>query len=253
VFGLALAAVAVMLLTASQFNGGTAEAASVTPTVVSQTANQTCTDFEPDGADWTELKVDPPGNGVFSDGTLTVTISAFNGKSFNWSSNIGVDAVFVKAGAGGSHLYVYNPESTGDTALSSPGDAGNAISHISFCYDIDSTPTPTSTSTNTATPTNTSTPVTSTNTPTTATNTPRSGGGGGGSQSTATRTPTPVSTVAGATIVVASPTLPTGVTLPETGRERSGADADASVALLGAALLAAGLAAAGDGLRRARR
>jgi hypothetical protein len=62
-----------------------------------------------------------------------------------------------------------------------------------------------------------------------------------------------VSTVAGATIVVASPTLPSGVTLPETGRERSAAAADASVVLLGAVLLAAGLAAAGYGLRRARR
>ena len=47
--------------------------ASVTPTPISDDNNPTCSKF---GA-WTELKVEPPGDGEFTDGTLTVTISNF--------------------------------------------------------------------------------------------------------------------------------------------------------------------------------
>ena len=32
-----------------------------------------------------------------------------NDKTFDWSSNIGVDAVIVKGGADGTHLYRYDP------------------------------------------------------------------------------------------------------------------------------------------------
>ena len=117
-------------------------AASVTPTPISNDNNPTCGDF---GA-WIELKADPPQNGQISDGTLTVTISSFvqstsdTPGSFNWSSNIGVDAVLVKAGNDQHNLYVYNPESTGDTGLSPQAGNGNGISHISFCYDAGTPP-----------------------------------------------------------------------------------------------------------------
>ena len=47
--------------------------ASVTPTPISDDNNPTCSNF----GDWTELKVDPPGNGTFTDGTLSVTITNF--------------------------------------------------------------------------------------------------------------------------------------------------------------------------------
>ena len=60
-------------------------------------------------------------------GPLTVTISnTQNDKTFDWSSNIGVDAVFVKAGSGGSYLYRYDPpgEETSDTGLTSSRSAG---------------------------------------------------------------------------------------------------------------------------------
>ena len=121
--------------------------ASVTPEFVDETANLECDAFEGEGQTWTTLKVDPNPDGagpfVFTDGTLTVTITNATGdKSFDWSSNIGVDAVYVKAGSGGSNLYRYDPpaESMGDTGLVSPGDGGNGISHISFCYDLTDTP-----------------------------------------------------------------------------------------------------------------
>jgi hypothetical protein len=117
-------------------------AASVTPTPVSNDNNPTCGQF---GA-WTELKADPPGNGQVSDGTLTVTISSFvqsssgTPGSFSWTSNIGIDAILVKAGSDRHNLYVYNPESTGDTGLGPQAGNGNGISHISFCYDAGGTP-----------------------------------------------------------------------------------------------------------------
>jgi hypothetical protein len=191
--GLSLAAMALLAVVVAGKSSET-EATHVDPTPIAGAQNRTCSDFQPAGETWTELKVDPPGNGVFSDGTLTVTISNFTGKTFDWSSNIGVDAVFVKAGAEGSNLYVYVPEATSDTGLTSPGSSGNNISHISFCYDVDpdtATPTPTDTPTNTPTPTDTPTPTptdTPTNTPTntpTPTDTPTN---------TPTNTPTPTDT-----------------------------------------------------------
>ena len=157
-------------------------AASVTPTPIND-GNPTCGDFN---ASWTQLKVEPPGNGVFTDGTLTVTITNFANSSsgtpgsFNWSSNVGVDAVFVKAGSDKHNLYTYNPESLGDTGLGPQSGQGNGISHISFCYDAGGT---------TATPTPTPTPTGTANTPTGTPTTPGGGVAGGNP------TPTPAGTL----------------------------------------------------------
>jgi hypothetical protein len=113
--------------------------ASVDPIFISETGNLTCAEVTED-PDMLEFKVDPPEEGTHTEGPLSVTLSNFgyvNGdhKTFDWSSNFTVLAVFVKAGAGGSNLYDYRPEgSTGDTGLASPGATGNEISHIAFCY-----------------------------------------------------------------------------------------------------------------------
>ncbi len=122
----------------------TASAASVAPIPI-DSGNPTCSSFAPAGASWSEFKLQDASlaNGTYSDGTLTVTIANFVQSaseapgSFDWSSDIGVDAVFVKAGSSKHHLYVYAPEATGDTGLSPQAGRGNGISHISFCYDID--------------------------------------------------------------------------------------------------------------------
>ena len=157
-----------------------ASASHISPELVTETRNLTCDDLASmfsgivGDVDWTELKQDPPGNGVESDGTLTVTISNFDGKSFDWSSNIGVDAVFVKAGNAGSHFYIYQPpaESIGDTGISSPGETGNEISHITFCYDLaDPTTTTTEATTTTTEATTTTTEATTTTTEATTTTT----------------------------------------------------------------------------------
>jgi hypothetical protein len=68
------------------------------------------------------------------DGTITIT----NGTnvSFDFTSTIPVEAVFVKAGSGG-YLYAYEPPVLADTGLISPdNDGGNqaTISHVSFCF-----------------------------------------------------------------------------------------------------------------------
>src|SRR4051794_6205608 len=112
-------------------------AASVTPTVV--TGNPGCSNLD---SSWTGLKIDRSNvAGDYSDGTLSFHITQpQNGGAFDWTSNIGVDAVIVKGGAGpdhsgdpGSTVYRYDPESTGDTGLEPPYDTG--VSHVEFCYD----------------------------------------------------------------------------------------------------------------------
>ena len=107
--------------------------------------NPTCDDFAPEGESWTQFKLegDDLADGTYSDGTLEVTIDNFVNSSsgtpgsFDWSSNIGVDAVFVKAGSDKHNLYLYDPEATSDTGLGPQAGQGNGISHISFCYDED--------------------------------------------------------------------------------------------------------------------
>jgi hypothetical protein len=132
--------------------------------------NATCSDLAPEGTTWIELKVEPVEDGTFSDGTLTVTIDVTetdDGPVFDWTSNIGVDAVFVKGGPGGL-LYVYDPESTGDTGLHAPVNPANqkffGLSHVSFCYDVEQ---PTTTTSTTEEPTTTSTTEEPTTTSTT--------------------------------------------------------------------------------------
>jgi len=66
--------VAILSLIGLALSSNLARAASVPPEFVPGTDNQTCGDFEGVGQNWTELKVDPNANGVYTDGTLTVTL-----------------------------------------------------------------------------------------------------------------------------------------------------------------------------------
>jgi hypothetical protein len=125
-----------------------ADGPAVTPEFIAHTtdSNPTCSEYEGAGQTWNELKIDPNANGVYpdTDGTpgpliVTITNNAADDKSFDWSANLGVDAVLVKAGAGGHNLYRYDPpaELQHDDGLRSPEASGNGISHISVCYDVD--------------------------------------------------------------------------------------------------------------------
>lgn len=129
-----------------------AQASHVEP--VYTTGNPKCPDgltgFKIDGADF--------GDGQKSDGTLTVTIANFDGANatFDWASNIGVDQVIVKGGDN-ANVYTYDPESTGDTGLHTPlnpnNDKNYGLSHVEFCYDVESSPSPTPSQSVTPTPT----------------------------------------------------------------------------------------------------
>ena len=50
-------------------------APDVEPVLIEGSSNKTCQELQGPGQSWIELKVDPPQNGTFSNGTLTVTIS----------------------------------------------------------------------------------------------------------------------------------------------------------------------------------
>jgi uncharacterized repeat protein (TIGR01451 family) len=136
VIAVVTAATAAMLWAASL-----AGASQVTPELLTGGSNsgKRCNDLEGPGQDWRELKVDPNGDGTFTDGTLSVTIgNTQDDKVFDWTSNLGVDGVVAKGGSGGSYFYRYDPpqELTSDTSLTTPGSGANDISHISFCYDV---------------------------------------------------------------------------------------------------------------------
>lgn len=191
-----------------------AQAASVEPVLVA--GNPSCADLVPGT---TELKIEPVADGSYSDGTLSVTIDVrdtASGQVFDFTANMGVDAVIVKGGTD-ANLYSYNPEATSDTELHAPVNASNNLyydlSHISFCYHVEpptSTATPTDTPTDTPTATSTDTPTntptdTPTNTPTdTPTNTPTN---------TPTDTPTNTATSTPTETPTATPT-PTAVCVP---------------------------------------
>jgi len=68
-----------------------------------------------------------------------ITITS-DGYYFSWSSTLGIDAIIVKGGSE-SNIYVYVPESKGDTQLHAPINPKNSmpygISHIEFCFDYE--------------------------------------------------------------------------------------------------------------------
>jgi len=115
---------------------GGVRAASVTPLPVGD-ASSKCTDFNPI---WSQLKVASNHEGTYSSGPLTVTVSNYveggphADGHFDWSSNIGVDGVFVKSVGDKHYVYEYAPASKGDANLGTqPGD-NNGINYILFCY-----------------------------------------------------------------------------------------------------------------------
>lgn len=115
------------------------------------TGNATCSDFAPEGAEWDELKVDPPIDGLYTKGDFAVLVDFHDNddgdpKTFDFTASGGVvHAVFVKAGNsamnGGHNLYEYDPPVAEDTGLRSPRDTGNPISHVSFCFTLEEEPT----------------------------------------------------------------------------------------------------------------
>lgn len=135
--------------------------------------NPTCAVIAPPGAVWTQLKVEPPEDGVFSDGAVNVNVDvrdSADGQVVDWGSNIGVDAVIVKGGPN-ANVYVYDAESTGDSGLHAPVIPSGqfaGLSHVLFCYDVEAVPP---TPPPTTAPPPTTTPPTTSPTPTSTTST----------------------------------------------------------------------------------
>lgn len=226
--GVACAGVVAVVL-----GGGVRAGAQAPPVVVD--GNQTCADLAPPGMTWQELKVDPVASGNYSDGTLSVTVTVVDtpsGPTVDWTSNIGVDAVFVKGGTDGA-LYLYAPESTSGTGLHAPVNPANGqyfgLSHISFCYDTDIT---TATTTTTALASTTTTMVNSPPTVGATTTTTAVAATPPGSTTTSTPPGASTTTVAGAALASAA-----GPMLPRTGQNTL------VVAAAGVVLLGIGLAA----------
>ncbi len=114
--------------------------------------NPTCADLDGiygGGQTWLEAKVDSNdlSNGAKVFGAGTITLNNYSSGSFDFTSTFGIDAVLVKAGSDSHNLYIYQPgpgETMGDTNL--VVGANNGISHISFCYDVETTTNPDPTS-----------------------------------------------------------------------------------------------------------
>jgi LPXTG-motif cell wall-anchored protein len=227
---------AVILVAAPLGNAGATAQQQPTPSTSVVDGNPTCGDLAPEGSSWIEVKVDPVEDGTFGDGTLEVTIEVTETDDgdplvFNWTSNIGVDAVFVKGGDNGL-LYVYDPpaESTGDTGLHAPVNPNNGkffgLSHLSFCYDEDRA---TTTSTEEETTTTTEEETTTTTEKETTTTT-------GESTTTSTEEETTTTTAMG--------DVTTTTVAPSDGLPRTGSTAGPMLGI-GAALLAGGGALVG--------
>jgi hypothetical protein len=197
-----------------------------------------CTDFN---ASWSELEVDPvdDGNGTYSDGTLTVTVDfSQDTQLLDWTSNIGVDAVWMKGSVDAGSLYSYDPEATSGTGLHTPPKPGTdhfwSLNHALFCYDVESstptpTPSPSVSPTETVSPTPTPTP-TGTTTPTpTPTVLP-----------TETQSPTPTPSASVLPTETVRPTPDASVTVEGRKLGRTGADVMRWM-LVGAMLLAIGI------------
>jgi hypothetical protein len=108
-------------------------ATHVTPTVID--GNASCGQLNV--AYDHEFKIDEtPETKTYSDpnSDFEVDITVNDGATeMSFSSNLPVDAVFVKGGNEGGNLYVYNPPVTEDSGLTTP--TNQQISHVSFCFN----------------------------------------------------------------------------------------------------------------------
>lgn len=148
------------------------------PVEIPETSNLSCADLADEfgiEADWIESKIEAgslPGEGESATFDLTpddegddafVTIDMrMELKYFDWESTVGIDAIYVKGGSMGSYFYSYQPElasyhednegeiigegaeATSDVGLGTPPwkvEGKNQISHVTFCWDGETTAT----------------------------------------------------------------------------------------------------------------
>lgn len=204
-----------------------------------------------DGGRWVDLRIRDLDGGQpeysVGDGTVNVTVTGFDGTSFDWVSTAPLVGVFVNAGAAPdtSHrFYLYDPPISSDSGLTA-ADGLTAIDHISFCYSAGD-PGPSSTTTaptgSTTAPSTSTTTVAATSSSTVASSTTTATvAGASGSTTTSGSVPLDGTDPDGGAFVAGE-----GATLPFTGADPG------LLVILGSTLLAGG-AAARNALRSGRR
>ena len=80
------------------------------------------------------------GDGSVSSGDLTVTVSGYKSSTgfADWSSNLPINAVYVKGGPSGGDLFGYPAGDIGDQDLRTPQKADGgyySVSHLAFCWN----------------------------------------------------------------------------------------------------------------------
>jgi LPXTG-motif cell wall-anchored protein len=129
------AAAAVALVALAGAASAVPTGSGVEPTYV--TGNPGCADIAPEGADWTEAKLDfDPPAGDYTRGDLKITIVK-SATGLDWTTDADVAAVIMKGGPN-AHVYAYpGIDDTSDTGLRPPANPNNqadyGISHVTFC------------------------------------------------------------------------------------------------------------------------
>jgi hypothetical protein len=123
---------------------------TATRTIYVVDGNPTCEDLSesPYNCGPNEVKFDTDDGDLYDGNTKgPITLDdVIDDYSFDWSSTLGVDCVLAKAASDNHNLYTYVPDSFGDTGLES-NNQDHAISHLLFCYNLDSSTTTSTTPT----------------------------------------------------------------------------------------------------------
>jgi hypothetical protein len=168
---------------------------------------------------WAGIRIASPRDGTFGNSYATVKVSKFSGSQFDWSTDLGMNAVLISyqesaASPSKQAAYLYSPGAANGSAVGSAEvPVGGTITQITLCHDP-STPTA-------GLSTNTSVAPTTTTT---------------ASQSSTTTTPPSSSTVADSTTTtteLTTTTEPTSTThLDEAPDELAVTGADSGVLLM---------------------
>jgi len=122
---------------------------SVQPVVVAPVPaylGETCADFVPAGASWSEYRLRVSGqleNGVYGlSPSFAVSVSNATAFGFDWSAATGVEAIMVQSSSGFGNLYRHVPAALAGAGLASPSLVA-AISEVTFCVETTAQPTDT--------------------------------------------------------------------------------------------------------------
>ncbi len=95
---------------------------------------------------WAGIRIASPRDGAFSNSYATVNVSGFSGNQFDWSADLGMNAVLItyqdsEESPSKQQAYLYSPGAANGSAVGSAEvPAGGAITQITLCHDP-STPT----------------------------------------------------------------------------------------------------------------